>query len=140
MKKEEIIKKLQKFANKYRIFFEENGEIGFGRGCVGFLSGDKYIAYNPHRSTIDSFEQIKELYSEKHYKVIPNHAYHKDDYFAVLTAEIGKLKALKELLEWAEGLEKLGIEIVEYETKATGMQVLFSGVVAHAIKIKSPNN
>lgn len=113
---------LNNFAKKHDIFLEVNGEVGFGRECVGFTSGTNYIDYNPYdRKT---YEPIEQLYSEKHYEIAPDNAYHKHDCLCVLGCGD---EALKELAQWVEELEKNNVKIVEYYTGATGLEALFSG-------------
>jgi hypothetical protein len=36
------------FALKHKVIFEEDGEVGMGRPCVGFVRGDGYVDYNPY--------------------------------------------------------------------------------------------
>ena len=31
------------FAEKHGLIFEERGEVGFGRPCVGFTDGTRYV-------------------------------------------------------------------------------------------------
>jgi hypothetical protein len=46
-------------------------------------------------------------------------------------------EALRQLNEWINYLESLGVVIIEeYETGADGFQALFSGVFGHAIRVK----
>jgi aminoglycoside phosphotransferase family enzyme len=125
---------LQRFANKHKIVFEDKGEVGFGRECVGFLHGDNYIDYNP--TDHENYEpiwgnDIRLLPPEE----TPN-AYHKHDCLAVLVHGDYD-KAILELNAWINNLEKQGeVYIQEYETKADSLQALMVGLFGHAVRIK----
>jgi hypothetical protein len=46
-KNSETWQNLQRFANEHKLILEDEGQIGFGRPCVGFVKVGSYIAYNP---------------------------------------------------------------------------------------------
>lgn len=119
---------IQDFANKHKIVFEDNGEIGFGRECVGLLRGDNYIEYNP---TDRDYKDLPEFYDERFYEIAPENAYHKGSYLAVLGRDE---KSIVQLSEWVDALNKIGVEIGSYPTGATGFQAVISGFAAYAIK------
>lgn len=50
----------ERFAVDHKVIFDDEGEVGFGRECVGFRDGGKYIDHNPCTSGGD-YEPIKEL-------------------------------------------------------------------------------
>ncbi len=125
---EKNLKNIQDFANKHKLVFEDNGEIGFGRECVGLLHGDNYIEYNPMDS---DFNYMPDFYDERFNNIAPENAYHKGDYLAVLgTGE----SAISELSQWVDSLKEIGVEIGNYPTGATGLQAMISGFTAYAIK------
>jgi hypothetical protein len=130
----EIIENLQRFANEHKIVLQEKGEVGFGRSCVGFLYGDNYIDYNPTNEP--DYDRIPELYDERWYDITPEDAYHKHDCVAVLARDGNYDEALKQLNDWVQKMEAIGVELVEYNTGATGIQALISGIVGHAFKLK----
>lgn len=72
-----------------KIIFNFDGEIGFGRNCVGILvkNEDCYLAYT---SEID---------------FAPPHSYHKGNYISVLCNEIGYIEATKELHLWIKNIK-----------------------------------
>lgn len=119
---DKIMEVLNEFAKKHGIFLEVEGEVGFGRECVGFTSGNSYIDYNPYDKR--TYEPIKRFYNEKHYEISPENAYHKHDCLCVLGR--GE-SALKELAQWVEDLEKLNVRVSEYYTGAIGIQAVFDG-------------
>lgn len=47
MNYEQAKKICQDFANKHKLIFEEEGECGFGRECVGLSIGDSWLDFNP---------------------------------------------------------------------------------------------
>lgn len=122
----------ERFALKYKLIFDDEGEVGIGRECVGFRDGGKYIDHNPRTSGGD-YEPIKELACPAAYAPDDVNSYHKHDCLAVLgrgdEAVIG-------LAKWVLKLEAAGeVQIVEYETGAVGMQALFSGITARAVTV-----
>ncbi len=124
----------ERFALKHKVIFDDEGECGFGRKCVGFRDGHKWIDHNPYKSNGD-YEPIKDLACDACYAPSGVHSYHKHDCLAVLgrgdEAVIG-------LAKWVIKLEAAGeVKIVQYETGATGMQALFSGVTARAVIVKA---
>jgi hypothetical protein len=119
-----------KFANRFKLVFEDEGECGFGRECVGLISGTNYVAYNPCRHP--DYEQIEKYYDFRLNEIKPPDAYHKDDCLAVLGREE---KAIKQLSDWVDELNKLGAIIEKYETGATGMQALISGTIGVTVLI-----
>jgi hypothetical protein len=123
----------ERFALKHKVIFEDEGECGFGRECVGFLKGESYVAHNPNRC--DNYEPIPELECPDCYAPDGVRAYHKHDCLAVLgrgdDAIIG-------LAKWVEKMEAAGeVRIVKYETHAEGLQIMFSGVFGYAVTIKT---
>lgn len=126
---EEHRKNIQDFADKWNVEYTEEGEIGFGRECVGLLKDDNYIAYNP---TDDStYENISEFYNEVLYDITPENAYHKGCYLAVLGRNEDRIIQLS---EWIDKLKELDVSIVKYKTGAVGIQALISGEYAYTVK------
>lgn len=124
----------ERFALKHKLIFDDEGECGFGRECVGFRDGGKWIDHNPCTSGGD-YEPIAALACPAAYAPDDVNSYHKHDCLAVLgrgdQAVIG-------LAKWVLKLEAAGeVKIVEYETGAVGMQALFSGVTARAVIVKA---
>ena len=124
---------LQRFANEHKVLLEDNGEVGFGRPCIGFLRGGSYIAHNPYNSS-----DFARIWPEDQRLLPPGtvpDAYHKHDCFAVLVHGDDYDKALVQLNAWVEHLEAQGtVELVEYETGATGIHALLSGVTSYAFR------
>jgi hypothetical protein len=123
----------QRFAAEHKIVFEEEGECGFGRECVGFTSGRGYIDHNPI-SVGNNYERIKDLECKDCYPPSGVEAYHKHDCLAVLGRGKG---AIIGLASWVQKLEAAGkVSVVEYRTGATGIQAVLSGVVGKAVVVK----
>lgn len=134
-KNSETWKNLQRFANEHKIILEDEGEVGFGRPCVGFIKGDGYIDYNPtqHPDYEYVWEQDARLGPSNQ---IPN-AYHKHHCMAVLVQGDDYDSALEELNEWVKHLEAQGeVYVTEYETGATGIQAVLSGLIGYAVRIR----
>lgn len=129
----EKIDYLQEFCNKNKLVLSEKGECGFGRACVGILHGDNYLDYNPSNSV--DYMTIPLYYSEKHFDITPPDAYHKHNCFAVLANDGDYETAIGQLYDWIKQVEEIGYSVETYETGATGLQALVSGVTGKCIKL-----
>lgn len=129
----QYIDNIQEFANEHKIVFEPEGECGFGRPCVGLMHGENYVDYNPNNDT--TYESIPEYYDERLNDIPPKDAYHKHSCLAVLGR--GE-EAIKQLSEWVDKLKELDATVVTYETGATGIQVMVSGLFGKTVKLNSP--
>lgn len=112
------IKRFLELNPEFRL--EENGEVGFGRPCVGILYGDSYV-YTSHYDTEENdFELLGSL------SVPPaENAYHKVDCLCVLTADISKEEALKELDDWIERILNKGFKIEKHPAPKNSLHFLF---------------
>ena len=127
---EEHRKNIQEFANKHKIVFDDEGECGLGRMCVGLRDGHNWIDYNPiHGQT---YENIKEVYNKKLYDISPAKAYHKHHCLAVLGRDE---ESIIQLSEWVDELKKLNVTIVDFETGADRFQAMFTGFIRKAVKV-----
>lgn len=130
---EECKATIKEFADRFKLTFEEEGECGFGRECVGLTVGENYVDYNP--STYSDYEYVKAFYDERLYDIPPENAYHKHNCLAVL----GRGEdAIRELSEWVEKLNELGAVVEKYATGATGVQAMLSGTHNYAVRIPKP--
>lgn len=121
----------QNFANKHKIIFNDKGECGFGRECIGFCHGDRWIDFNPHDCYLDPIDGFQ----NENFNA-PNgvNAYHKHDCLAVLGRGDDSIIGLA---RWVKHLESIGeIEVAIYNTGATGMQAFVNGTKGRAIKLK----
>lgn len=124
------VENIQDFANRFKLIFEDEGECGFGRDCVGLLRNECWVNYNPMHA--ETYEYIEGFYDERFSDIAPEDAYHKHDCLAVL----GRGEdAIRQLSDWVDKLNELGVVIDRFETGATGMQALFSGTHSYAIRI-----
>ena len=128
------VEKLQAFANKHKVILEQEGEVGFGRPCVGFIRGTGYVNINPYSEGGDYAAIFEEQDLAAPACV---DYYHKHDCLCVLVGDNDYAAALEELLIWVEHLESKGeLEVVTYSTGATGLQATFSGRIGYAIRFK----
>lgn len=126
----------QRFANAHKLVFEDRGEVGFGRPCVGFTKGNGYVEYNP-LSRADDYRRIPEFADDRLYAPDGVEAYHKHDCLAVLVRDEDYDAAIRQLDQWVRHLESLGtVEVVSYETGATGFQAVISGVIGYALRVR----
>lgn len=122
-----------RFALKHRVIFDDRGECGFGRECVGFSSGDKWIDHNPCTMG-GNYDRIESLACKDTHPPEDVDAYHKHHCLAVLGRGDG---AIIGLAKWVLKMEAAGeVEVVSYETGATGFQALVSGVHARAVVVR----
>lgn len=127
---EEHKENIQEFANRFKLIFEEKGECGFGRDCVGLTNGSNYVDYNP--TSEPNYEYVKEFYDERFFDIVPENAYHKHNCLAVLGH--GE-SSIIELSEWIDKLNELGAVVEKYKTGATGIQAILSGFENYAVRI-----
>lgn len=127
----EARKTCEQFATTHKLIFEDEGECGFGRECVGFLAkGGNWLDFNPCRSGGD-YEPIAELQCDAVAPPGNVENYHKHDCMAV----IGRGdEAIMGLARWVEKINAAGnVRVVEYATGATGVQAMISGIKGYAI-------
>lgn len=121
----------QDFANKHKVIFNDEGECGFGRECVGFESGERWIDFNPYKHP--DYTPIEELQCDG---VLPPDGvnnYHKHDCLAVLGR--GE-EAVMQLARWVLSMESKGdVKIITYNTGATGMQAMFTDFLSKAVVV-----
>ncbi len=128
------VTKLQKFANEHGIVLKLKSEVGFGRPCIGFTHGNGYIDYNPiHMGTYDDLPGFED---RRISEAAPVDAYHKHQCLAVLV-ETDRERAIAQLAEWVDAMNEIGVEIVEYETGAKGVQAQLTGVLGYAVRPKT---
>lgn len=128
---EDCRKVIQEFANRFKLIFEDEGECGFGRECVGLTDGNNYVDYNPTDRV--KYAYIKEFYNEKFYDIVPANAYHKHNCLAVLGR--GE-ESIRQLADWVDKLNKMGAVVEKYATGATGIQAMISGTHNYAVRCK----
>ena len=132
MNYEQATKICQQFAQKHKLVFEDKGECGLGRECVGFLHGDSYIDHNPHDGT--TLDDIKVLECEDAWAPEDVNSYHKHSCLAVLgrgdEAVIG-------LAKWVKKMEAAGIvKIVDYDKNPDSpLQGMLTGFIGKAVTI-----
>ncbi len=100
---------LTEWAARYRCTLQLNGEVGFGRDCVGILNGDTYVDYG---------DQV-EIWT-------PEDAYHKHDCLAVLGHGDDRLEQLYRWVKWLDA-NRYGVEVV-YREPSSDIDLLFHGI------------
>ena len=125
----------QDFANEHKLIFDDEGECGFGRECVGMSTGGAWVDYNPHDAT--TYERIEEFYDER---LAPPHdqvpdAYHKHECMAVLGR--GR-EAIRQLAIWCRHYNELGVEVVDRDRHDHGniFSALLHGLTTKTIRVK----
>ena len=127
--------KFKEFAFKHKLIFVDDGEVGFGRPCVGFLApGGSYVDFDPYHA--ETFEPI---FPENEGVIFTpsgvKDAYHKHDCMAVLVRGENYDEALRQLELWVDHLEHIGVEVESFKTGAKGFQAMISGVIGYAFRV-----
>lgn len=135
MVEQAVADELNTIARDLGVRFESQGEVGFGRRCVGFLKGSGYVNYHPRN---DSDYRAVDLPGVQDDRLLPHDApdaYHKHECFAVLAPDGNYAEAARQLLAWMKHLQSMGrLEVVEYPTLATGIQAIVSGTTGYALR------
>jgi len=100
---------LTEWAGRYRCALQLNGEVGFGRECVGILNGGPYIDYADEAGIWT-----------------PEDAYHKHDCVAVLGHGGEALEQLYRWVKWLDG-NRYGVEVV-YRHPSSDIDLVFHGI------------
>ena len=133
--------RINAFVVKHKLIFEDHGECGFGRPCVGLISKrGSYLDYNPFSlSEDDNFAPIAGFQDARLRSPRGVNEYHKHECYAVVVEDNDYEKAIEQLAEWVDHLELLDVEVevAEYETGATGLQVAMSGLTGYALRVKT---
>ena len=130
--------RLEEFAVKHSLILEKEGECGICRPCVGFLTkGGNYLDHNPSHS--ETYKYIFDDWDDRLEAPDDVEAYHKHSCMSVLVHNDDYEEGLRQLQRWVEHLEAQGeLEVVEFETGATGMQAMFTGLTGYAIRFLEP--
>ena len=114
---------IQEFANQHKIIFDDEGDCGFGRECIGLRSDHTWIAFNPYDS--ETYKPIEEYSDDRFHAIAPKDAYHKHDCIAVLGRGD---KVIIQLSDWVDKLRELNVKLIEIPNKFDNMiQYLMSG-------------
>jgi hypothetical protein len=131
-----------KFAERHNLQFTEDGSCGFGRPCVGFMRGSRYVAHNPYdyNGDIKPIAGTECELARPPHKLVPD-AYHKADCMAVLIKDESPRAAVLQLAEWVRHLERAGeVRIVPYAAPIDAALFLDrTDRIAHAV-IVVPRN
>lgn len=98
---EERVATLSAWAEQHGCTLDLDGEIGFGRACVGISTAHSYVSTG-----------------NTPYRIEPPNAYHKDRYLAVLTDGISKAEAIEQLYDWVALIDLLQY-VVEMKKKSS---------------------
>jgi hypothetical protein len=122
---------LKDFASRHGLVFDQEGECGFGRQCVGLRHGDNWVSHNPLNSS--DYEPIEAMACPEARDLAPPDAYHKHDCLAVLGRGDD---AIEQLASWIRELEACGnVRVARYNTGAIGMQAMLSGTHGMALVV-----
>lgn len=117
------------FVAETNLKFLSNGEIGFGRHCVGIINPktDSYISYETYNN--ETWRKI--LFHEVAHGTMPKDAYHKGPYLAVLFdgTEEGRTEAISQLNGWVEKIMAAGFEMTNYTEKNSLASLVNGGPV-----------
>jgi hypothetical protein len=103
MTTEQMIAEIKAYAADNRCYFEPEGEVGFGRECVGVLAEGKYPDYEWHDADFERADPNGDVW------VPPDvDAYHKHECIAVLGRGP---RAIEQLHAWVVKLRESGAVI-----------------------------
>lgn len=130
-----IYRNLQRFANDHKCVLQDEGVVGFGRPCVGFVRGNNYLYYAPYTYDLNAEHGIRIVWIDGRLRppdTVPD-AYHKDDCLCVLA--LGDWpdydEALRQLNLWIEHLKAQGEIVVEpFSTGHTDAV----GIILHGVR------
>jgi hypothetical protein len=117
---------IQNFANIHKLIFEEQGECGFGRECVGLTNGSNYVDYNPTYEP--DYDYIEGFYDERFNDITPTNAYHKHSCIAVLGRGDD---SIRQLSDWVDKLNEIGVKVEKYSS----FKVVISRVFENAVRV-----
>ena len=118
----EAHKEIDDFCNKYNVYWNGYGHVGFERPCVGLLSSRDehapYLDFNPVYIINNTIWQPDKFTSTSFYpprKLGVIDAYHKHDCFVILVHNGDYRYAIRQLGTWIKNVESKGdLEIAEY--------------------------
>ena len=115
MTHQEKIEWMAIWAAKNHLALELEGEVGFGRDCVGVLAGDQYPEYHWYDSgTLTQLDNNGKVWT-------PANAYHKHECVAVL----GHGEAAEaELYEWLKWFDANGFKLETGSNGTIGLDVI----------------
>lgn len=120
---------IDQFVKDTGLKFESDGEIGFGRKCVGIINEktESYLSYQ----TYDSETYATSLFHDVAMNSTPENAYHKGPYLAVLFdgTEEGRVNAINQLNDWVEKIIAAAYELTEFAEKNTFAALMNGGPV-----------
>mgnify|MGYP007077444832 CR=1 FL=1 len=132
-------KTIADFAVKHKLVFEDKGEVGFGRPCVGLLAKSGYIDYNAFNYNTHGTE-FGDVWPDDIRVEVPSaveDAYHKHDCVAVLVHGENYGKAIMQLALWVEALEAQEVYVDTYERAAKDpINVMMHGLYGTAFRAK----
>lgn len=111
---------LERWAAENGCRFNPEGEVGFGRECVGITTGSEYPAYEAYDSDLNLTHVCSEASPPAG---VPN-AYHKHPCLAVLGQGP---EAIHELYIWVQHLAEQGIKVENRARQGRPIDRLFHG-------------
>lgn len=135
-KLDEAMIELERFTRIHNLKIIRDGEVGFGRECVGLIPNESnsYLEYNP--LSMKTFDYVFD-YDDRLSSPSGVDAYHKHNCFSVLVGDEGIEHALLGLCKWIDKICDIGqVSIIEYETGSVGLQALMTGDTGYAMILK----
>jgi hypothetical protein len=119
---------LTEWASRFGCTLQVKGEVGFGRPCVGILSGSHYIDTAGIKET-EAYQPGGDWWE-------PEDSYHKHDCLSVLDHGDND-EALAQLYEWVKWLDAHGYGIEEtYRKPSSDIDAVFHGLsLARVVKL-----
>lgn len=130
---------LRQWAADNKVVFEEEGEVGFGRECVGMRDGSNYLdLYEGASGPYGDDESWRETAALTEPPAEVTSAYHKHDCLAVLGRGP---EAIHELFLWVKNLEANGIGVATLTRtpypESKGIDLLLHGLTVPTLVRKA---
>jgi hypothetical protein len=125
------IEEMRKIAHEWDCNLELDGEVGFGRRCVGISDGMNYVDFSMYAWAFRESDPVQrekwERLSTELHDIAPTGAYHKHDCLAVLGIND---EAQMQLYTWVTELKLAGWTVMllpEYDTGGTSVSQFLYG-------------
>jgi hypothetical protein len=131
---QECRENIQAFADRFKLIFDEAGEVGIGRECVGLRNHSSFVEFNPVEPPEYGF--VPEYYDERLFDIRPENGYHKFDCLAVLGRGDD---AIRELSEWVDKLNSLNAVVETRSSNSLSVgSMLFGGGPSRVSVVRIP--
>ena len=125
---------LERFALDHKLILQDEGEVGFGRLCVGFTKRECYVDYVRRDQSHGAIWNDERLRPPE--GVVD--AYHKHECMAVLSRSEDRSEALRQLIIWVKHYNELGVVVTEYSNENLDvLSIMMKGTHSYCFQVKA---